>query len=58
MLHEVLPEHERTRLEHFETEMLLSGEEMAAVQERGFHGDCYFRPTAEHKSQDLPHVSG
>lgn len=44
MLHEVLPEHERTRLEHFETEMLLSGEEMAAVQERGFHGDCYLDP--------------
>ena len=44
MLHEVLPEHERTRLEHFQTEMLLSGEEMAAVQERGFHGDCFLDP--------------
>lgn len=40
----ILPEKERERLANFETEMMLSGEDMAGVLERGFHGDCYLDP--------------
>lgn len=40
----ILPEKERTRLREFERQMLLSGEELAAVQERGFEGDLYVDP--------------
>ena len=34
--------------------MLLSPEEMAGVQERGFHGDCYLDPQLQH-NPDLYH---
>lgn len=40
----VLPDVECERLKHFESKMMLSSEEMAAVQEKGFHGDCYLDP--------------
>ena len=50
----ILPPREKRQLENFKTEMLLSPEEMAGVQERGFHGDCYLDPQLQH-NPDLYH---
>ena len=43
-LEELLPAKERDQLRDFAEHMLLSPEEMAAVQERGFENDCYYDP--------------
>ena len=43
-LADILPEKEKLRLADFETEMMLSSEEMAGVLEQGFHGDCFLDP--------------
>lgn len=43
-LEDLLPAKERDQLRDFAEHMLLSPEEMAAVQERGFENDCYSDP--------------
>lgn len=45
---DILPDKERHQLLSFADEMQLSSEEMAAVQEKGFHGDCFVDPVLEH----------
>ena len=41
---DILPPREKEQLLHFEEHLLLSGEEMAAVQEKGFVNDYYLDP--------------
>ena len=43
-LEDLLPAKERDQLRDFAEHMMLSPEEMAAVQERGFENDCYSDP--------------
>lgn len=50
-LKSILPSRERHQLQSFETEMLLSPEEMAAVQEQGFEGDMYIDPLLDFDSK-------
>ena len=44
LLADILPKKERNQLNHFESEMLLSPEEMGAAQEGIGHNDCYMDP--------------
>ena len=48
----ILPPAERHRLENFESEMLLSSEEVASVLEVGLEGECYVDPVLKNNSKE------
>ena len=57
-LDSILPEVEKERLCHFERDMMLSGEEIAAVMEQGFSNDCYMDPQLTHDPSKYHNLVG